>query len=87
MPFPFLPLGALFATAVLGASLVLFGLALKALDRGLSELRLSMLPGLVSGLRRWSREPSGSGAQSRAVVRHPDGIEIVELDGSHDRSR
>jgi len=63
MPFPFLPTGALLALAVLLMTLTLFGLALRAMDRAATrvagELRLSIVPGIVSGLRRWT-PPAGA---------------------------
>jgi len=53
MPFPFFPGGLLLALAVLGGTMVLFGLALKALDWTIDATRGSAVVGIVSGLRDW----------------------------------
>jgi hypothetical protein len=53
--FPFLPGGAILAMAVLGGAFTLFALVLRALDRAGTEIRGSFLPGVVAGLRDWSR--------------------------------
>ena len=57
MAFPFYPLGAITAALVLGGSLCLFRLLLLALDRGAAELRGSIGPGLVRGVRAWVADP------------------------------
>ena len=59
MPFPFLPGGAILAAAVLGGAFALFALLLRALDRTATEIKGSFLPGIVSGLRGWSRARDG----------------------------
>jgi hypothetical protein len=56
MAFPFYPAGAITATLVLGGTLVVFRLLLLALDRGAAELRGSISPGLVRGVRAWAEE-------------------------------
>jgi hypothetical protein len=76
MPFPFLPGGVLLAIAVLGGAFLLFGLALRAMDRAIETTRRTMLPGLVSGFRTW--------ATPSVRTEAPDGrsastIEVVEL--------
>ncbi|MBA2382467.1 MAG: hypothetical protein H0V73_10200 [Chloroflexi bacterium] len=89
MPFPFLPLGAVVAASVLCLVLLAFGLALKAMDRAASragaELRLSMLPDLVSGFRGWAPGKADGPRPSGSPLPSPDsssgGPEIVELDG------
>jgi hypothetical protein len=58
MAFPFYPVGAITATLVLGGTLVAFRLLLLALDRGAAELRGSIGPGLVRGVRAWTEEHS-----------------------------
>jgi hypothetical protein len=55
MAFPFLPGGAILAAAVLGGAFALFAIILWAVDRTATEVRGSFLPGVVSGLRDWSR--------------------------------
>jgi hypothetical protein len=55
MPFPFLPGGAILAIAVLGGAFALFAMILRAIDRTATEIKGSFLPGVVSGLRGWSR--------------------------------
>jgi len=54
MPFPFVPLGAIVAGAILGAALTLFVWTLMTLDRMASRAADSVVSGLVSGLRGWS---------------------------------
>lgn len=89
MPFPFLPGGAILATAVLIGALTIFGLALMALERAAGRagaaLRGSVLPGIVVGLQGWA-PPSGSPESSGSVnavspaTRSETGIEILDLD-------
>ena len=97
MPFPFLPWGALLASAVLGGALIVFGLVLRAMDHAVTASRRSMLPGLVSGFRTWAsgRETDGGvESQSPAPPLPAAGtvvdVEIIDLvDGripdEHDR--
>ena len=84
MPFPFLPFGAVVAASVMILALTLFGLALRAMDRAasraVSELRLSIVPGMVSGMRRWVPEPASEPARAEAPGA-VSGFEIVDLDG------
>jgi hypothetical protein len=56
MPFPFVPVGAIVAGAILGAALTLFVWTLMVLDRMASRAADSVVSGLVSGLRGWSVE-------------------------------
>jgi hypothetical protein len=98
MPFPFLPWGALLASAVLGGALIVFGLVLRAMDHAVTASRRSMLPGLVSGFRTWAsgRETDGGLESSSPVPPLPAastsvGVEIIDLhDGripdEHDRA-
>jgi hypothetical protein len=96
MPFPFLPGGALLALAVLGGALTVFGLALRAMDKAITASRRSMLPGLVSGFRKWAEAaPSARVAAPVMVMRAasesatptipavPPGPELVEIDDRH----
>jgi hypothetical protein len=55
MAFPFIPGGAILAAVVLGGAFALFMLLLRVVDRTATEVRGSFLPGVVSGLRDWSR--------------------------------
>jgi hypothetical protein len=57
MPFPFFPGGLILALAVLGGAFVLFGLALRAMDRAAGFMRFSVASGLVAGMRQWA--PAG----------------------------
>ena len=80
MPFPFLPLGAVLAASILIAALTVFGLLLRAIDRGLVALRDTMASGLVSGLRRWNE----ASTPLRRVVSSPGAApaadrEVVDL--------
>jgi len=56
MPFPFLWTGALVAVAFLSTIFAIFGLLAHLLDRTATELRGSILPGLISGLGDWTGE-------------------------------
>jgi len=56
VPFPFLPLGAILAGAILGAALTIFVWVLMAIDRAASRAAESVVSGLVSGFRGWSAE-------------------------------
>ena len=56
MPFPFIPVGALVAGAILGAALTLFVWVLMALDRVASRAADSVVSGLVSGFRGWTTD-------------------------------
>ncbi|MEX1169355.1 MAG: hypothetical protein WEE50_04350 [Chloroflexota bacterium] len=56
MPFPFVPVGAIVAGAILGAALTIFVWTLMALDRMASRAADSVVSGLVSGLRGWSAD-------------------------------
>jgi hypothetical protein len=88
MAFPFYPAGAITATLLLGAILGVFRLLLLALDRGAAELRGSIGPGLVRGVRAWAEgreraaptvstaSPTGGGPQSTTTL-PASGIEEV----------
>jgi hypothetical protein len=54
MSFPFLPGGAILAVFALGTVLAAFGLTLRFLDRAALEVKSSIVPGVVSGLREWA---------------------------------
>ncbi len=71
MPFPFYWIGAFVAGAFLGTVLTIFGLSLRLLTRTTSEVRSSILPGLVSGMRDWAAE---QGTVVRRIV-SPGGSE------------
>lgn len=58
MAFPFLPLGAILAAAVLIGGLAVFGLLLRAIDRAIGGIRESAVPGIVAGLRAWDSRAS-----------------------------
>jgi hypothetical protein len=71
MTFPFIPGGVLLALAVLGGAILLFGLALKALDWSIDGVKGSMLSGVVSGLRDWeggSRPPQAPAASPNSMA-------------------
>jgi hypothetical protein len=69
MAFPFLPGGIVLAAAVLGSGFALFALLLRLIDRTATEIRGSFLPGVVSGLRDWSRPRDRD--QIRRTSPHP----------------
>jgi hypothetical protein len=54
MPFPFYWAGALVAAVFLTVVLTVFGVLLKLMDRAATEVKESILPGLVSGMRDWA---------------------------------
>jgi hypothetical protein len=57
MPFPYMyPIGALIAGIILGATLTVFGLVLRALDRAVTRVADGICSGLVSGFRGWSEQ-------------------------------
>ena len=56
MAFPFYPLGIITASLALGGTLVVFRVLLLVMDRGAAELRGSIGPGLVRGVRAWAEE-------------------------------
>ena len=82
MPFPFMPLGALLALAVLSAALAVFGAALKALDWTIDAARGSMLSGVVSGIRNWDAAPRRSATGSPNA---PEPREALGPRGHRDR--
>jgi hypothetical protein len=57
MPFPFFPGGLVLAIVVLGGAFVLFGVALRVLDRAAGAMRFSVASGLVAGMRQWAPAP------------------------------
>jgi hypothetical protein len=83
VPFPFLPLGWVLAVTVLVGALTLFGLALRAMDRAATrvggELRATILPGLVAGLRQWQPAMPAPGVQPPPSL-SPSEIEVVDLE-------
>ncbi len=97
MPFPFIPAGLLLAIAVLGIALVVFGLALKALDWSIDAARRTALPGIVTGLRHWQNQPGAPAAPSPPAAAAPsppevheavaalEGLEAVAPEGTHRR--
>jgi hypothetical protein len=87
MPFPFLPAGALVAIVVLLGGLTAFGIGMRSIDRAATRattaLRLSILPGVVSGLRQWERRVDRRAATEPAPS-SPGGVEIIDLVGRSD---
>ena len=71
MPFPFWWVGAAVAAIVLGTAFTLFALATRVLARAADEIRDSVLPGLVSGWRDWTRYPAPRPAVSSAGAVSP----------------
>jgi hypothetical protein len=54
MPFPFLWIGALVAAAFLTFMFLVFGVLMKLLNRATTDVRGSILPGLIEGIRDWA---------------------------------
>jgi len=88
MPFPFVPVGAILAGAILGAALTIFVWTLMALDRMASRAADSVVSGLVSGLRGWSADrtappdpvvasPSAPSRESAEVADRPVPVDRV----------
>ena len=70
MPFPFLWIGALVAAAFLTFMFTVFGLLMKLLNRATTEVRESILPGLVVGIHDWAddhRQPASRIISPRAA--------------------
>jgi hypothetical protein len=70
MPFPYMyPIGALIAGVLLGATLTLFAVVLRALDRAVTRVADGICSGLVAGFRGWSeqRRPTSSERSPGAV--------------------
>jgi hypothetical protein len=59
MPFPFYWIGAFVAGLLLAGVLAIFGLALDVLTRATTEVRGTVLPGLVAGFREWTTDRGG----------------------------
>jgi hypothetical protein len=77
MPFPYMyPVGALIAGVILGATLTLFALVLKLLDRAVTRVGDSILSGLVAGFGGWSGRPRATPAPSSPAV--DDGLEPAD---------
>lgn len=51
---PFYGVGALVSAAFLGTVITIFGLLLKVENRAATEMRESILPGLIVGIRDWA---------------------------------
>ena len=54
MPFPFFWLGAIVAAAFLATVITIFGLLLKLMSHATTEVRGSILPGLIEGMHDWA---------------------------------
>jgi hypothetical protein len=98
MVFPFVPGGLLLAIVVLAGTMLLFALALKALDWSIDAVRQTALAGIVTGLRDWQAaggEGDRPGRSSEAAmtsveesVAAVDGLEHVALQRTrHHRDR
>ena len=51
---PFYWVGALVSVALLTTVITIFGLLLKVGSNAATELRVSILPGLIAGIRNWA---------------------------------
>ena len=71
MPFPFFPIGALLAGAILAAALTLFVAAMMAMDRAISRATESVVSGLVSGIRGWATEHPTVAVPDATAQTHP----------------
>jgi hypothetical protein len=95
MPFPFVPGGLLLAMVVLGGTMLLFALVLKALDWSVDAVRRTALAGIVTGLQDWQRTPdskdrplrssSAAAASVEEWAATVDGLERVSPDGTRHR--
>jgi len=64
MPFPFVPIGAVVATAVLVGAFCLLYLVITKLDRAIVEVGGGVVGRLVSGFDDWNHERPGRGRPS-----------------------
>ena len=75
MPFPFVPGGLLLAMVVLGGTMLLFALALKALDWSIDAVRQTTLAGIVTGLQDWQATMVAQDTPARSSVAEPPSVE------------
>lgn len=71
---PFYWLGALVAAAFLTTVVAIFGLLLRIANGAATEVRDSILPGLVAGIRAWAGDDDGRAMRAvspRALVGGP----------------
>jgi hypothetical protein len=87
MPFPFIPGGLLLALAVLGGAIVLFGLALKALDWTIDAGRGSAVVSIVLGLRDWQAPGEPSETIGRSAPWAPSALVEEPLSAVRDLER
>lgn len=73
MPFPFYPIGAVIAGAILAAALTLFVAAMLAMDRAVSRATGLVVSGLVTGIRGWSETRTRAEIPDRKAVGSPAG--------------
>jgi hypothetical protein len=76
MPFPFYWVGALVAAVFLTVVMTVFGVLLKLMNRAATEVRESILPGLVSGLRDWADEHGLPAIQRSSPRSSEDGPQL-----------
>lgn len=81
MAFPFWWLGALTAALFLGAVFVTFWIALRMVSRTTTEIRGSVLPGMVAGFRDWAKPVDVPGGSQRDAPRAGDGGPDYEQPG------
>jgi len=57
MEFPFHWIGVLVAAAFLSIVMVIFGILLTIANQAATEVRESILPSMVAGIREWTHDP------------------------------
>ena len=67
MPFPFVPIGAAVATAVLVGAFCLLYVTITKIDRAIVEVGGGVVGRLVAGLDDWNHERPGHGRPSEAA--------------------
>ena len=82
MPFPFYWVGALTAAAFLSIVLVIFGILLKIMNRAVTDVRESILSGIVVGIHSWDRHAGPRPIQAAPPGPDEGGSAIEEMPAS-----
>jgi hypothetical protein len=77
MAFPFQWVGALIAAAFLAIVFIVFGILLKIVNRAATDVRGSILPGLIGGIRDWTVD-HGLAASATSSPRADEGASPIE---------
>jgi hypothetical protein len=91
---PFYWVGAIFSAAFLAIVITIFGLLLKIGGSAATEVRASILPGLVAGIRNWADDEgtptpavssprAGGGGASVEEAPAPEGLRMERVRRAH----